>query len=617
MSNQERHGASSTSSTAGHSRQPEQGSNVGAADAASAIQNIIEVLNQSLGKTSTRQSQNQGQRSGQCQTVDQEMARSFPGFFKRGSKRRLPSCSKPAKFIKTWKPFAFSAFLLNKNVEMTPSSAEELQHMQAGLGKRHLSMTDDLTHSEVSSLFCDTYPKMKSASGGWLLYKASGGQGRRRLNLVPPESEGYSGSTIRCATGGGKTMLYIVPLQDEFDLSPLPSDAQEFSLMPKAECKKCFKMMPLQILALHVRECDTLEYETLSDSEPEVTNSPPAFEEKLTDAKCPVCMKTFPLLELEFHASFCGDLESSESLQTKSPDIMKPDNEEMSWYFHLKNEEDVLRWLAAQVDTSKDFSICVSRINLVERGLLLWRRQKISSPVNTLKITFLGEAGVDTGALRKEFLTELIGGIETRLFEGEEGKGKMPKYSLNDLDNGLFRVAGEVFAVSLAQGGPAPRFLQDWCYDFLLSGTLENANKDNVYDAEFSPLIKMIEEASDLSSYSEQIVNCGYTGPINEDNKQNITRAIVMHAAARRTLMLQQLREGLQLYRLIDTMEKNREVCRSLFVVQGGNDKVDSHYIVSHLAPQMSERGTLKYTKEVQILNHFQDFLMELEDGDA
>ncbi len=37
------------------------------------------------------------------------------------------------------------------------------------------------------------------------------------------------------------------------------------------------------------------------------------------------------------------------------------------------------------------------------------------------------------------FLTvEIICGIETRLFEGEDGKGKMPKYSLNDLDNGLF-----------------------------------------------------------------------------------------------------------------------------------------------------------------------------------
>lgn len=65
-------------------------------------------------------------------------------------------------------------------------------------------------------------------------------------------------------------MLYIVPLQDEFALSPLPSDALEFSLIPKAECKKCFKMMPLQILALCLRECSTPEYETLSDSKAEV-----------------------------------------------------------------------------------------------------------------------------------------------------------------------------------------------------------------------------------------------------------------------------------------------------------------------------------------------------------
>lgn len=33
----------------------------------------------------------------------------------------------------------------------------------------------------------------------------------------------------------------------------------------------------------------------------------------------------------------------------------------------------------------------------------------------------------------------MISGIETRLFEGEDGQGKIPKYSLNDLDNGLFR----------------------------------------------------------------------------------------------------------------------------------------------------------------------------------
>lgn len=60
-------------------------------------------------------------------------------------------------------------------------------------------------------------------------------------------------------------MLYIVPLQEQFDLAPLPCDAQEFALMPKAECKKCLKVMPLQVLALHVKNCDTL-----SDSDSEV-----------------------------------------------------------------------------------------------------------------------------------------------------------------------------------------------------------------------------------------------------------------------------------------------------------------------------------------------------------
>lgn len=49
-----------------------------------------------------------------------------------------------------------------------------------------------------------------------------------------------------------------------------------------------------------------------------------------------------------------------------------------------------------------------------------------------------------------------------------------------------------------------------------------------------------------------------------------------MHAAARQSLILQQLREGLKIYNLIDIMEKNREVYRSLFVVQGGDDKVIS-----------------------------------------
>ncbi|MEQ2238926.1 hypothetical protein ILYODFUR_038470, partial [Ilyodon furcidens] len=62
---------------------------------------------------------------------------------------------------------------------------------------------------------------------------------------------------------------------------------------------------------------------------------------------------------------------------------------------------------------------CVSRDSVIERGLQLWLRQKNGGPVNPLKVSFLGELGVDTGALRKEFLTTMVAGIENRLFEGD------------------------------------------------------------------------------------------------------------------------------------------------------------------------------------------------------
>lgn len=42
---------------------------------------------------------------------------------------------------------------------------------------------------------------------------------------------------------------------------------------------------------------------------------------------------------------------------------------------------------------------------MIDRGLKLWKRRKNGSPLNPLKVSFLGEPGVDTGALRKEFLS--------------------------------------------------------------------------------------------------------------------------------------------------------------------------------------------------------------------
>ena len=45
---------------------------------------------------------------------------------------------------------------------------------------------------------------------------------------------------------------------------------------------------------------------------------------------------------------------------------------------------------------------------MLDRGMKQWQRQKKSSPKNPLRVSFIGEAGIDSGALRKEFLTGMF-----------------------------------------------------------------------------------------------------------------------------------------------------------------------------------------------------------------
>ncbi|XP_077091356.1 G2/M phase-specific E3 ubiquitin-protein ligase-like [Siphateles boraxobius] len=278
--------------------------------------------------------------------------------------------------------------------------------------------------------------------------------------------------------------------------------------------------------------------------------------------------------------------------------------------------DDLLKLLASRVNSENQFRICVSRDNLLERGLKQWQRQKKGNPVDQLKVTFIGEAGIDSGALRKEFLTEMINGIEKRLFLGQ--RAKSPQYSNSDLDNGLFRTAGEIFAVSLAQGGPAPCFLKEWCFFYLTNEEIDvhRICKDDVDDIEFSLLISKVEEATDLNELMDEIISCGYTGICNTDHKDAIIRAIVLHATFRVAPMLGDLRKGLQLYGLLDILKEHPNLCKSLFV-PGEDCTPDADYVLSHVAPEMSLRGTSRATVESKIINYFQDFLQEIESGDA
>ncbi|KAL6455463.1 hypothetical protein MHYP_G00360920 [Metynnis hypsauchen] len=168
--------------------------------------------------------------------------------------------------------------------------------LQAGMGRRTIDIPEDADHAEISELLIESFPKMSALNGAWLLYKAAGGSGQRKLNVVSPEAEGYSGAHL--STGyTGKSCYYIMPIQESLDTSPLPFTAQEFSRMPKAKCINCQVQVPVQLLSIHLQDCQQIVKD--SDSDCEVTNN--------TTEICPICEVPYPIKDLPLHASFCGE----------------------------------------------------------------------------------------------------------------------------------------------------------------------------------------------------------------------------------------------------------------------------------------------------------------------
>ncbi|MEQ2271733.1 hypothetical protein XENORESO_008419, partial [Xenotaenia resolanae] len=114
-----------------------------------------------------------------------------------------------------------------------------------------------MTHSEISDLLVNAYPRLANICGGWMLHKSTGGGGRQILVVIPPDLHGYTGQKLKVVSGNEKYTLYISPLQEELDTNPLPLEAKEFEKMPKAQCATCKKMVPLQILPVHIKGCRT------------------------------------------------------------------------------------------------------------------------------------------------------------------------------------------------------------------------------------------------------------------------------------------------------------------------------------------------------------------------
>ena len=120
---------------------------------------------------------------------------------------------------------------------------------------------------------------------------------------------------------------------------------------------------------------------------------------------------------------------------------------------------------------SSDLSsqITVRRTHIWEDSLRLFRRIDASK---TLRVTFLGEAGVDDGGPRREYLRLLMSAISNQghLLTGPPSC-KVPLHNTLALSNGCFHKIGVFIVMSLSQGGPGPTFFSSSVVDYLFGGT--------------------------------------------------------------------------------------------------------------------------------------------------
>ena len=89
-------------------------------------------------------------------------------------------------------------------------------------------------------------------------------------------------------------------------------------------------------------------------------------------------------------------------------------------------------------------------------------------------VHFVGEEGIDTGAIHREFLSKIISDISRKMFPNRASVDSM----LN-VHYGWFRMCGEIVVVSLVDGGPPPCFLDESVYKMLVdprSVDIQNLN---------------------------------------------------------------------------------------------------------------------------------------------
>lgn len=183
-----------------------------------------------------------------------------------------------------------------------------------------------------------------------------------------------------------------------------------------------------------------------------------------------------------------------------------------------------------------------------------------------------------------EFLENIIKDMDELMFT--EGT---PIHSSHHVQSGNYRTCGEIAAVSLAPGGPPPRFLEMCSFEAIFTDTdMMNIEEKHLTLHKQKTLNDI---RSDIEKYADVIIDNGYTGPIDNAHTEDSIRSLRVSMVSRRRLYMKKFAIGLDTYGLGETIRHKPEVCQPLFVI--GNVardlRPDADYLFSLMTPRRKE----------------------------
>jgi hypothetical protein len=272
---------------------------------------------------------------------------------------------------------------------------------------------------------------------------------------------------------------------------------------------------------------------------------------------------------------------------------------------------EVVQALEKSVNKEEQFFITLRRRTPLSHVLKLWRYEAKKQDVqHQFRIKFLEEDGIDSGALAREFFTDVVPAIGEVLFPNGT-----PLDSTYHVQNGNFRACGEIVASSLANGGPPPCFMDEKAFQNLVHLEMNALDTDaeNCMTATEKEIIDNVK--SDVNLHRDSVLEHGYTGPVDAAHMDDIVRSMKVSLVNKRALYLREFKAGLSLFGLSTILDAYPCVCKPLFV-QNQLEKVDATYLFSLMQPVFSPVGSSRRQLEENLMDNFQDLLMALDSGE-